>query len=236
MKRKTINAAALARMLLPHSCVLCGVILSANHICKDCRLDLPWVGPACEGCGLPLAVPLPAGTRCVDCQLHPPTFEIAFAPLAYTFPVDSVLKALKFRRQLFYAPAFGELFLPLLEKMFSEVDALLPVPLHRWRHATRGFNQATELCRPLRKQSELPILGNVRRIRFTKPQTGLDAKERRHNMKAAFAVRGTLGCRHPLVIDDVITTGETCRQLAGTLLRAGAEKVSVLAIARAASI
>jgi predicted amidophosphoribosyltransferase len=75
----------------------------------------------------------------------------------------------------------------------------------------------------------------VRRVRHTKAQTGLDAIDRRRNMKAAFDAEGALEFRHPLVIDDVITTGETCRQLAATLLRAGAEKVSVLAVARAAS-
>ncbi len=79
------------------------------------------------------------------------------------------------------------------------------------------------------------MIGNVRRTKFTKPQTGLDAAERRRNMKAAFEVRGALGFRHPLVIDDVITTGETCGELAGTLRRAGAERVSVLAVARAVS-
>ena len=235
MKRKTINAAGLAGIILPHSCVLCGVGLSADHFCKDCRADLPWIGVACERCGLPLVAPLAAGTHCVDCQLHPPPFDTALAPLVYTFPVDGALKALKFKRQLFYAPAFGGLLLPLLQKMFPKVDALLPVPLHWRRHAARGFNQAAELCRPLRKQSGLPIICNVRRVRITKPQTGLDAVERRRNMTAAFEVRGSLGFRHPLVIDDVITTGETCRQLAGALLRAGAKRVSVLAVARAVS-
>ncbi len=97
----------------------------------------------------------------------------------------------------------------------------------------RGFNQAAELCRPLRRQSGLPVIRSVRRARYTKPQTGLEAAERRRNMKAAFEARGILRFRHPLVIDDVITTGETCRQLAGTLLTAGAERVSVLAVARA---
>lgn len=52
-------------------------------------------------------------------------------------------------------------------------------------------------------------------------------------MKNAFAVRGKLECRHPLIIDDVITTGETCSQLAVELLKAGAESVGVLAVARA---
>lgn len=235
MKWNAINAGALAGILLPRSCVLCGVGLNADHFCKDCRKDLPRIDVVCERCGLPLVAPLLTGTHCVDCQINPPAFDKAFAPFVYTFPVDSALKALKFKRQLFYAAAFGELLLPVLQNMFPDVDALLPVPLHRRRHATRGFNQAAELCRPLRRASGLPLIGNVRRTRFTKPQTGLDATERRRNMKAAFEVRGALGFRHPLVIDDVVTTGETCRQLAGTLLCAGAERVSVLAVARAAS-
>lgn len=235
MKWKAINAAMLSGIFLPHSCVFCGVRLHAARFCDDCRAELPWIGVACQRCGLPLVAPLSAATLCVDCQRNPPTFDNAFAPLVYTFPVDSALKALKFKRQLFYVAAFGELLLPVFQKMFSDVDALLPVPLHRRRHATRGFNQAAELCRPLRRASGLPVISNIHRARFTKPQTGLDATERRHNMKAAFEARGALGFRHPLVIDDVITTGETCRQLAGTLLRAGAERVSVLAVARAAS-
>lgn len=235
MKGQPLIAAvsSLLRLLLPHSCVFCGLSLAEGHFCGACRSDLPWTGIACERCGKPLAVPLPPGAYCSDCQLRPPPFEKAFAPLLYIFPVDGALKALKFRRQLFYAPAFGKLFLPLLEEIFADVDALLPVPLHPRRHARRGFNQAAELCRPLRRKSGLPVIGNVRRVRFTKPQTGLDALERRRNMKAAFAVHGSLYFRHPLVVDDVITTGETCRQLAGTLLAAGAERVSVLAVARA---
>lgn len=221
----------LSSQLLPRDCVLCGLRLSTGHFCQDCLSDLPNIVAACERCG----APLPAATICVECQLHPPLFERAFAPLLYTFPIDAALKALKFNQQLFYAPAFGELLTPLYQQMFSTVDALLPVPLHRWRHARRGFNQAAELCRPLRRTSGLPLIENVRRIRRTKPQTGLNATERRRNMKAAFEVRGPLRYRHPLVIDDVITTGETGRQLAGTLLSAGADRVSVLAVARAAS-
>ncbi len=231
MKRKAINVAMLAGILLPRCCVLCGVHLLAERLCEDCKADLPWIGVACQRCGVPLL----AGTHCAECQSNSPPFDKAFAPLLYTFPIDTALKALKYKRQLFYAPAFGELLLPVLEKLFPTVDALLPVPLHQRRHAIRGFNQAAELCRPLHRASGIPLVGNVRRTRSTKPQTGLDATERRRNLKAAFEVRGPLGFGHPLVIDDVITTGETCRQLTITLLRAGAERVSVLAVARAAS-
>lgn len=238
MKKKPLFAAInrLSRHVLPRSCVLCGVYLCTGYFCNGCLIDLPWVVAACERCGQPLSAPLPEGSYCAGCQQRATSFEKAFAPLLYSFPVDSALKALKFNQQLFYAPAFGELLAPLLEKLFPEVDSLLPVPLHRRRHASRGFNQAIELSRPLERASGLPAIANVCRVRSTQPQTGLEASERRRNMRAAFEVRGSVRFCHPLLIDDVITTGETCRQLASTLLRAGVERVSVLAVARAASL
>lgn len=225
----------LSECLLPHGCVLCGIVLDRGYFCGNCRPELPWTDAVCARCGLPLAKGPAVGAHCSKCQLHPPPFEKAFAPLLYTYPIDGALKALKFKRQLYYAPAFGELLLRPFEARFPDVDALLPVPLHRRRHALRGFNQAAELCRPLCRKRKLPMVDNVHRVKFTKPQTGLNAAERRRNLKAAFVVRGTLRCGHPLVVDDVITTTETCRQLAATLLRAGAKKVSVLAVARASA-
>jgi ComF family protein len=217
--------------LLPRYCVLCGIRLAQGHFCKHCFADLPWIHTACECCGQPVI----SASICADCQARAPVFYKAAAPLVYEFPVDSALKALKFKRQLFHAPAFGELLLVPFMELFPDVDALLPVPLHRRRHASRGFNQATELCRPLGRQSGLPVIRNVRRVKYTAPQTGLDAHERRRNMKSAFEVFGDLRNRHPLVVDDVMTTGETCSQLARALLRAGAARVSVLTVARALS-
>ncbi|MEX2125924.1 MAG: phosphoribosyltransferase family protein [Woeseia sp.] len=119
---------------------------------------------------------------------------------------------------------------------FQDADALLPVPLHHWRHSLRGFNQAVELCKPLSRETGLPLLRSAKRIRRTRPQTGLDAAARRRNVKDAFAVTGKLNCRHPLIVDDVMTTGETCRQLAHALLDAGAVTVGVLTVARASPV
>jgi ComF family protein len=217
--------------LLLRYCVLCGVRLAQGHFCKHCFADLPWIRSACERCGQPVE----SASICADCQARMPAFHKAAAPLVYDFPVDRALKALKFKRQLFHAPAFGELLLAPFMEVLPDVDALLPVPLHRRRHASRGFNQATELCKPLGRLSRLPVLRNVRRVKYTAPQTGLDAQERHRNMKSAFRICGPIRYRHPLVVDDVMTTGETCNQLARALLEAGAEKVSVLTVARALS-
>ena len=229
MARKIL--ARLTSAVFPDACVLCGAA-GARGFCTRCDRDLPRLESACARC----AVPLAPGSECSGCARSPPPFFAARAALAYTFPVDAALKALKFRRQLHYVPAFAGLLQPLLAETFPTADALVPVPLHRWRHATRGFNQARELCRPLARRSGLPILEAARRTRRTPPQAGLDAAARRRNLKDAFAISGTLLCRHPLIIDDVMTTGETCRHLAHALLEAGADSVSVLTVARAATV
>jgi len=155
------------------------------------------------------------------------------APLTYEFPVDAAIRQFKFHRKLHYASAFGELLCKAAADLPADIDALLPVPLHWLRHGIRGFNQATEICRPLQKASGLPVIRNVSRIRRTHYQSGLGSRERRRNLAGAFAVRGAIDSRHVLLIDDVITTGETCAQLARELLAHGTQKVSVLALARA---
>jgi ComF family protein len=216
----------------PFICVLCGRQTGRNRICDACRAILPRVGQHCERCGQPTADELRSGVSCADCQRRPPVFSRARAPFHYAFPVDSSLKKLKYHGQLDYAAAFAELLLPLLAAEFPHCDALVPVPLHRWRHARRGFNQADEICRVLAAGSGLPVLRTLLRSRATRPQSGLSRSARWQNLRDAFAIRGTPGCRSPLIVDDVITTGATGNRLAAVLKRAGCNDVGLLAVAR----
>lgn len=227
-----VPIASVLNLLLPQLCAFCGAEQPTGPICAQCFALLPWNRIFCEICGQAMAMAQPEGVACADCQSRAPTFCRARAPCLYSFPLDTTLKALKFRRQLSVVPALSQLLLPLLEKEFMNCDALVPVPLHRWRHAVRGFNQAMELCRPLQRSTALPIMNNVFRCKATRPQAGLSSAQRRKNVRGVFAIRGRARCHYPLIIDDVMTTGATCGQLATTLLRAGAKKVAVLTVAR----
>ncbi len=221
--------------IMPLRCVFCGTrsLPSEGRVCNGCRRDLPWNEHACARCAEPVAVELPKGVHCATCQKRQPPFSATVAPLRYEFPVDVGLKALKFGRKLHYGSAFGELLMAEMYRLDPDIDALLPVPLHWRRQAVRGFNQAAELCRPLAKQYALPIIAGVARSRATPFQSGLTAFERSRNLRDAFVVRKPPASRHILVIDDVVTTGTTTRQLAKVLIKSGVRKVSVLAVARA---
>ena len=156
--------------------------------------------------------------------------------MRYEFPIDVALKKLKFNRKLQFAPPLAGLLEPVIKQSFPDCDVLVPVPLYRWRHARRGFNQADELCRTLAKATDLPVLLATKRRRATRSQSGLDAAARVKNVRRAFEVDQRLEFRYPLIVDDVMTTGATCNELAKALRRAGAERVGALAVARSAGL
>ena len=70
------------------------------------------------------------------------------------------------------------------------------------------------------------------RVRATEVQSKLDAKERRKNLRDAFAVKESVDGRHVAILDDVVTTGTTVEILAEMLRGAGAARVSVWSVAR----
>lgn len=237
--RATCTGAATAlsavdRAIMPRCCVFCGVECEAFEAscCRGCAGDLPWNNNACPGCAESQQTPLVDGLRCASCQATPLPCVAMAAPLRYGFPIDAAIKFLKFQRRLEYLPAFGTILAAALLKLPADIDALIPVPLHWRRQALRGFNQADELCRELQQRCELPIVRNARRRRATSSQSGLDARARARNLQGAFAISGQVLARHPLIVDDVVTTGATCRELTNELLRSGVPQVSVLALAR----
>lgn len=224
----------LAIPALPRRCALCLGDAGPHGFCAGCRGDLPWQRRACARCALPLVEA--AAPECGRCRVRPPPWHRALAPLAWSWPVDAALRALKFSGRLEFAFAFGEILADALAgaRALPAPDCVCPVPLHRWRHLRRGFNQATELCRVLCLRHGLPLDDSLRRVRATPPQSGLSRRARQRNLAGAFALRGSLRGRHPLLVDDVMTTGATCARLAALLRRHGAETVTVLTVARAA--
>lgn len=199
---------------MPVRCIFCNVRCEPTEvfICNACMTDLPW-------------------QEHLLAKTIAPLTNVA-APFAYAFPIDAALKLLKFHRRLDYVPGLAELLSRAMDGLPKDIDALLPMPLHWRRLAMRGYNQALELARVVNKQSGLPFVQGVRRVRPTPFQSGLDAAARKRNLRDAFVASKAISAQHVLIIDDVITTGESCRQLAKVVLEAGAGKVSALAVAR----
>ncbi len=121
------------------------------------------------------------------------------------------------------------------EPELAAVDVVVPVPLHPRRQRARGYNQAECLARKLAELLVLPLdTRSFARRRNTAPQTGLTPRQRRANVRGAFAVRARsqLDAKRILLVDDVCTTGATLNACAQTLKRAGASEVQAITLAR----
>ena len=196
---------------------------------------------ACYQCALPLhgttAVPSPL---CGHCLKGPPSYDHTFSAFQYAHPVDHLIHVLKFNRKLAIARLLGELMAQQLTKRARSISSpppqlIIPVPLHAARLRERGYNQATELARPIARALNIPIdYQHCQRQRATAIQSDLPASERSRNVKGVFSVVKKLPAHHVAIVDDVMTTGATVAEFATTLRSAGVEKIEVWVCARAA--
>ena len=118
---------------------------------------------------------------------------------------------------------------------FTDYSLIIPVPLHIKRLRERGFNQSLLLAHAIERKRQIPLnFSLLKRHKFTLTQTGLNKIERKKNIKGAFEVsdKKKIAGKNIILIDDVYTTGATINECAKTLIKAGAQKVTVLTLAR----
>ena len=214
----------LASILFGGNCFLCRG-RAQDLLCPECDADLPRLDfPLCPRC----ALPSPGGATCGRCLAGRPAYDATRAALAYDFPADALVHALKFRGELALAGLLGRFLRGRIEG--DPVDCVVPVPLSRGRLRERGYNQAVEIARHLARPGlELAL---CERTRESRPQMELPYDERQRNVRGAFrCTRALVGAR-VAVVDDVMTTGATLDELARTLKDAGAVHVSNWVVAR----
>jgi len=216
----------LSNLLFGGSCFLCRGA-ARGILCPACDADLPRLaGTLCPRC----ALPSPAAALCGRCLADAPRYDATVAALAYRFPADTLVHALKFRSQLALAPLMGDL---LIEAIRERIDLVVPVPLSRERLRERGYNQAAEIARHVARERRARLeLTIVIRERNTRAQADLPWSERARNVRGAFRCERSLDGAAIAVVDDVMTTGATLDELAATLKRAGAARVVNWVVAR----
>ncbi|MCH4892716.1 ComF family protein [Sphingomonas sp. SFZ2018-12] len=229
----------LVNLALPPRCPGCGEVVEADHrLCAACWRDLAFPGaPACAGCGTPFAFDRGDAARCAACLSHPPAHDGVTAAVAYGRVASILALKLKYGRRLGVAVTMARLMARHLDRSTEHGPLLVPVPLHRWRLWSRGFNQSLLIARALAQSTGLSVApAALVRTRSTRALRGMGPGQRARTLAGAFAVpaaaRATVRGRDIVLIDDVYTTGATADGCVHALKRAGAARVQVLCWAR----
>jgi ComF family protein len=242
LHRWSRHLAARLPAAIPSSCALCGSS-GEDGICDGCRQQfLGTPGQRCSRCAVCLPGTAAAATGlCGACLREPPAFDATIAAADYAPPVDQLVLALKFGGRLALAPLLARMLRDATLRM-RHGDMALPtlltaVPLGPQRLAERGFNQALEIAKPLSYTLGIQLAPHLLvRLRDTRAQSLLHPAERHENIRRAFIVPNeaidNVRGRHIGVVDDVVTTGETLHEIAATLKRFGAVRVTNFVFAR----
>jgi ComF family protein len=224
-------------LVLPPRCPGCAEIVDGDdRFCASCFAALHFLGPPwCAACGHPLVHEADPAAQCGACLAEAPPFSRARAALAYGEGARTVVLALKHGRRLPLARMMARAMLRVAGPL--PVDTVIvPVPSHRWRLWTRGFNQAASLARQFARQGGHALaVDALERVKATPSTKGLNRRQRQKNVQGAFRVARPelIRGRTVVLIDDVMTTGATVAACAARLNRAGARHVEVLTYARA---
>lgn len=232
-------------LLFPPRCVACSTELPQEHdgvmACARCRQALaPEARPRCPRCAAVTAAKVDPALGCLRCRGSGLRFDAADVLGDY----DGLLREAVLRMKRWWdepvSLAIGELFARRLQDRVVawDVDVVVPVPMHWWRRLVQGTNSPDLLAAAVARQLGKPLaVGALVRRRLTRPQSRLPPSSRAQNVRGAFRVQR--GCDFSqlrvLVVDDILTTGATCSEMAKVLKQAGAAAVYAAVVARAAA-
>ncbi len=205
----------------------------------ECRKMLDEIKqPFCMKCGVPLAAE--EEEYCEECMRKADRgWEAGRSIFPYHGSVENALRLVKKEGTREFVSFFAKQMY-INQKNFirwAAPDCIVPVPLHRSRLRSRGFNQAELLAYELGKEVGLPVRLLLKKVHKTKDQKNLNRAQRQTNVTDAFLTdEDAIGEQLPasvLLLDDVCTTRSTLTACAQTLKARGVERVTFLTVCAA---
>ncbi len=164
-----------------------------------------------------------------------PSFTLARSLIKFNDNSKKIIHAFKYYDKSTVAALFARLFCARYGEEIKDIDLIVPVPMHKIKRLMRNYNQSFILGQEMAKILNKPILfDGLVKYKWTQPQSSLKFKARQHNLIGSIKANDKYDVKgkNILLVDDVLTTGNTIKYCSNLLKYQGAAKVIVATIAR----
>jgi ComF family protein len=218
-------------LLLPRICLVCQLSFrKKSPICWGCENKIKILHQLCYFCSEPTFDK--EQHICLKCHYQASNIRKIFVFYEYAEPLKTLITDFKFYHGYDLLDYLTEIFILRLPEEAKKTQCLIPVPLHRKKHAQRGYHQTQMLAKSLSKKLSIPYqLQYCKKIQVTAPQSQLKRDARLKNLKNAFSFQKPPYQRITLV-DDIITTGSTIQTIAQGFQSLGVEQIDVWCLAK----
>lgn len=219
MKRIVLRGLrAASEILLPRTCIVCGtpLLLNEKHLCLECLSDLPqtyfWQRSHNQMAD--------RFNEIIQKREDASSERYACAAALFFYHSEAQYRLIPYQIKYHGNLPAGRYFGSMLGRhlavsdIYSDVDMIIPVPLHWTRRWKRGYNQAEAIAEGVAEAMNVPMRTDIlKRTRRTTTQTKVSVKDKSRNVSGAFSISEKYtapeNIRHILLIDDVFTTGST---------------------------
>ncbi len=224
--------------LLPPQCQNCSDrVVDTHSLCGDCFSKIKFISnQSCNICGYPKDY---AEEATDQCHKNLEYLDGSRSAVLYGDVIKKIILSLKYGDATQKSLYLGKLILKTIKEQppLSDIDYMMPIPLHWMRIFNRQYNQSTLIAKTVQKELKTPLLIDVlRRHKKTKIQKNLTVEERHNNLSNAFSLnpkkKNMIKGKRILLIDDVMTSGLTFDHCAKVLKESGADKVYAVSVAR----
>jgi len=197
-------------------CIICGSEVNGeSYLCSSCKLNIK---------------------ECTDASylIYNDTKIKCYSSAYYSKVIRELVIKMKYKKDYKSAEVLAELMLKVIEINSIKADYITYVPISKNTMKKRGYNQSELLAKKICEKTEIQLLSSLKKVCDTKDQIGLNKTGRWENIKDSFVFNKNIFIKNKnfILVDDVITTGATAYWCADILIKNGAEKVTVLTVAK----
>lgn len=226
-----------SRLLMPPRCSDCLIeVHEYDSLCAKCWKKYKFISDnICKICGTPFDIDSEDFDICLNCTKDKPKYNKSRSLIKFDDKSKKLIHRFKYYDNTNLSRLFAKMLYSKYKNIINESDIITCVPMHKMKRIFRLYNQSQILSNDIAKLAKIRFIPDLLiKVKNNKSQTYLSKSERKKNLSNTIIYNDKykIENKNILLIDDVITTGETINYISKILISKKPNNINIISIAK----